>query len=261
MRLIFVPLTRDRSILYCQRALLPKVRSKPRLDDRFAAKAAKTWASFESSQTTWKKKLVSGVNWALERIPYEEWALKTVPPRNMYMRKLQETNDHVSPKEFEAAGLSAKDLEPLELVYPATAVSFEDAKSEMLKIASTGVDKHRKQMLYCAIGLPLTLPVALIPVVPNIPGFYILYRLWSNWKAWEGAKHLKLLLADSHLKGSQLPALDHVYRTGRPELVTPEQLKVVKRIFEIDGLSQELTRAYHQCQKAQQREQDKQKSA
>lgn len=251
MRLIVLPLTRNRSILYCQQALLPKVRSKPRFDDRVAAKAAKTWASFESSPTKWKQKLVSGVNWALERIPYEEWSLKTVPSENTYMRKVQKTGDHVAPKELLATGVPAKDLEPLELVYPATAMTFEEARSELAKFASLGISRHKKHMLYCAVGLPLTLPVALVPIVPNVPGFYLMYRLWCNWKAWEGAKHLDHLLADTHLKGCRLAALDHVYREGRPEMISENHVKTIERIFEIDGLGQELTRALHQCQNGQ----------
>lgn len=250
-----LPLTRNRSILYCQQALLPKVRSKPRFDDRVAAKAAKTWANFESSPTKWKQRLVAGVNWALERIPYEEWSLKTVPSQNTYMRKVQETGDLVAPKELLASGVSAKDLEPLELVYPTTAMTFEQARSELGKFATAGISRHKTHMLYCAVGLPLTLPIALVPVVPNVPGFYLLYRLWSNWKAWEGAKHLDHLLADTHLKGCQLPALDYVYQHGRPEMISEDQVKVIERIFEIEGLGQELTRALHQCQNRQTKQQ------
>ena len=256
MRLIVLPLSRNRALLYCQTLHLPKVRSKPRLDEKLVAKATQTWHSFEKSDTKWKQKIVQFANFALERIPYTEWALKTVPPLNTFQRKLEGKDAHVKPTEIVQSGLSASDLEPIEVVYPSTAMSLDQAKAQLATLASRGLKTHRTHMLYCLVGIPLTLPVALIPVIPNIPGFYLTYRLWSNWMAWRGAKHLDLLLKDAHLQGTTLRSLDYLYRDGSPDLLTDDQIDVIERIFTIPELTTELHRAVRQIKSDQSKKSD-----
>lgn len=41
---------------------------------------------------------------------------------------------------------------------------------------------HRKRLVWSLIGLPISVPFALVPVIPNLPFFYLAYRAFSHWK-------------------------------------------------------------------------------
>ncbi|KAI9865757.1 MAG: hypothetical protein M1824_000017 [Vezdaea acicularis] len=79
MRLFLVPVSKHRTLIYCQRL---KVSSAERESyaNRISAKAAQTWLQWEKSETGWKKKVTNYGNKALQRIAFEEWGLKSIPP-------------------------------------------------------------------------------------------------------------------------------------------------------------------------------------
>lgn len=243
MRILFLPVGANRTVLHCQRLLAPLVRTKPRIDDRIAAKAAKTWSSFQVSKVRWKQTIVKYANKALDTIPFEERALKTVPPFNTWMREHAVSRRHIPPAVAEVKDV---DLAPISVVYPARCFkNWEEAEGEMRRLALTGIKVHKRQMIWCAIGLPLTLPCALIPVIPNIPGFYVLFRLWCNWKAWQGARHLLHLIDDRHLVPSHLAALDATYSDAK-QIITQAQIKRLEDIFKSWHLTSELEQARRQ---------------
>ena len=49
---------------------------------------------------------------------------------------------------------------------------------------------HKSLLIRSLILLPLTLPVAALPIIPNLPGFYVAFRAYSHWKALQGARFL-----------------------------------------------------------------------
>ena len=78
MRIILLPLTRRKTLLYAQR-LTENDSHKPNPWITWAlSKAQKTWVDWGKSTTTWKAKTVATGNRLLDKIDWEEYSLKTV---------------------------------------------------------------------------------------------------------------------------------------------------------------------------------------
>lgn len=151
MRLFLLPITTRRSLLFCQRIHVTTT-DKQGLIDKITNKAAKVWASWEKKEQGWQKKLVEYGNYGLRRIPYEEWGLKSVPPISA-RRKDEELQER----------------QKVELTFPG-AIIPPDRVEKLLKTMATERDAlHRKRLIWCCIGMPITAPFALVPVyVPPI---------------------------------------------------------------------------------------------
>lgn len=59
--------------------------------------------------------------------------------------------------------------------------------------------------------MPLTIPVALVPLVPNVPGFYLLYRVYCHMKVMASVKHFVVLMKGNHLDMVPVRAVDELY--------------------------------------------------
>lgn len=252
MKLVFTPLTARRAMVYCvQTSVTPPASQTPRLDDKLVKKFGTVWKQFESSETGWKKQIVFWTNKMLEQIPYEEWGLKSIPRQSAVLRRLKQIEAKDEKELFEkneklpvAEQLPVVQLEDIAkkhheellkvpLVFPNHLSTPDQAKAQLLKLAIDGAKHHRKYMIWCAIGAPLTLPVALLPVLPNLPGFYLVFRCWSHWKALEGANHLKHLIEDNHLEFVSSEQVFDAYNKAEDTHV----LKNVAKLAEEDGVA------------------------
>jgi len=201
MRLFLLPISTRRTLIYAQRleTITPEQQSWL---DKGTTRAAKIWAGWEKKESGWQRKVVDYGNQALKRIPYEEWGLKSIPPLSAKMRYEQ---------------LARKDK--IEVSFPPTLIP-EEAVPEVLRKLGTERQKfHRSTMIWCFIGMPLTAPVALIPVIPNIPFFYLVFRAWSHWRALSGSKHVEFLLDKDLLSLKPSKILDELYSTGQQPFV------------------------------------------
>lgn len=160
-------------------------------------KANETWLSFEKADGGWKKTLTTYGNKMFRRIPYEEWGLKTIPTLSKKRREQE---------------LSHEDK--VEVLFPSLFLKQSKVLESCRQLAIERQALHRQRMIYSAIGAPLTLPFALLPIIPNIPGFYLLFRAWSHWKAWEGGKHLQFLVENNLIETTPSTAMDEVYTAG-----------------------------------------------
>lgn len=280
MRLLVVPLSVRTSMVYCQTAALPRARQTPRLDERLVERANKTWNKFAESDKQWQRKIVDWGNLAMERISYNEWGLKTIPERGKYLRRIKPAEDaaeaeaeHISVAEFEKReDLKSTDLEQVRVDFPGSVLSSLEAESRLRTLANHGIAHHTKYFWLSTIGAPLTLPVALLPVVPNLPGFYMLFRMWSNWRARDGAKHLKYLVDGSHLNFYSDPKLDAVYgplldgfrpsENGGGDNAGPDRMLLresaiddLVKAVNVPELGPELHRAVRQVQRALKKDQ------
>lgn len=78
MRILLLPLTRRRTLLYAQR-LTQNAAHKPNPWLVWASqKAQQTWIEWGKSDTSWKAKTVATGNRLLDKIDWEEYSLKTV---------------------------------------------------------------------------------------------------------------------------------------------------------------------------------------
>ncbi|KIW02200.1 uncharacterized protein PV09_06356 [Verruconis gallopava] len=196
MRFFLLPISTRRTLIYCERAK-PPPGQKPSIQDRIVSKANETWLSFEKADGGWKKTLTTYGNKVFRRIPYEEWGLKTIPPLSNKRKELE---------------LSQQ--EKVEVLFPSLFLKESKVLETCRQLAVERQQLHRKRMIYSAIGAPLTLPFALVPIIPNIPGFYLLFRAWSHWKALRGAQHLEFLVKNNLLIPSPSTAMDEVYTAG-----------------------------------------------
>ncbi|KAL0944242.1 uncharacterized protein CTRU02_202129 [Colletotrichum truncatum] len=207
MRLYLLPLTTSRTLLYCQRLNITTT-NKQGLADKVSKRASKLWASWEARESGWQKKVVNYGNYALRRIPYEEWGLKSIPPISA-RRKDEEL----------------KGKEKIELVYPDNIIPTTKAEQVVRTLATERDALHKKKFMWCLIGMPISAPFALVPVIPNLPFFYLVYRAWSHWRALEGGKHLRFLLDNKLLALSPSKLLNDIYTPLIPDNMVPTPSK------------------------------------
>lgn len=152
------------------------------------------WASWEKKESGWQKKVVDYGNQALKRIPYEEWGLKSIPPLSARRKE-----DELSGKKN------------VEVLFPSNLIPEEKVPEVLKKLGSERQAVHKRRMIWSFIGMPITAPVALIPIVPNIPFFYLVFRAWSHWRALSGSKHIEFLLNNNLITPKPHPILGEIY--------------------------------------------------
>ncbi|KAK7205566.1 mitochondrial K+-H+ exchange-related-domain-containing protein [Myxozyma melibiosi] len=263
MRIILLPLTTTTRMVIAQRTgYTAVIAANPRrIDDKLTLRAHKMWADWESSSTWWKKQVTKWGNKAMDNISYEEWSLKGIPraPPGLLMQSPKKwwevwrsSGENATPEEIEGL-VSGK----VALVFPPRHINADEVAPILRKFAVSKQPYHLKMMLIYGAVSPLTLPVALLPVIPNIPGFYCLYRMWSHWKAYEGAKVLdrivsedKYILEPSYTLESALkPAPGpedaplRATSTGEETLLDSSQVKAVSEALDAPELEGELNRA------------------
>jgi len=197
MRLFLLPISTRRTLIYAQRLEIITPEQQSWLD-KGTKIAAKVWAKWEKKESGWQKKVVDYGNQAMKRIPYEEWGLKSIPPLSAKVQKEQ---------------LARK--EKIEVSFPTTLIPEENVLEVLRKLGTERQNFHRSTMIWCFVGMPVTAPVALIPVIPNIPFFYLVFRAWSHWRALSGSKHVEFLLDKNLLTLKPSKILDELYSTGQ----------------------------------------------
>ena len=141
-------------MLYCQRTNRVPAERKTILD-RVTTRAATLWAQWEGSDRAWQKKVVEYGNKALRRIPHEEWGLKSIPPR----RKV--VDEQATQKQQQQQQQQQKEVE---VTFPSTVVSSSLVLESLRKLAVERRPFHWKWLWWSIAGMPITTPVALIPM-------------------------------------------------------------------------------------------------
>ncbi|KAI2623490.1 mitochondrial K+-H+ exchange-related-domain-containing protein [Hypomontagnella submonticulosa] len=205
MRFFLLPISTRRTLLYCQKLqVLPT--EKQTLLDKATIRAAKLWANWEKKEKGWQKKVVVYGNYLLRRIPYEEWSLKSVPPLSTRRREEE---------------ILGKDKNYL--IFPETLIPTTKAVNVLQTLGTERESLHRTRMIWCFVGMPISAPFALVPVIPNLPFFYLVYRAWSHWRALAGGKHIQFLCQRNLLSLAPSPVLDSIYSRLLPPDFTPKE--------------------------------------
>lgn len=147
MRLFLLPVSTRRTFMYAQRLHVTTTQTDRNYVDRSAAWAAKKWSEWEKKESGWQSKVVHYGNQAFRRIPYEEWGLKSVPPLSARRQA-----DEIQGKE------------KVELVFPSKVIPLHKAEQIARTLATERQSLHRTRLMWCFIGMPITIPFALVPV-------------------------------------------------------------------------------------------------
>ncbi|KUI62961.1 hypothetical protein VP1G_10078 [Cytospora mali] len=206
MRIFLLPISTRRTLLYGYRLNAAAPKANETWLEKVQSKAAKTWAGWEQKDSGWQRTIVNYGNHALKRIPYEEWGLKSIPPLSTKRKDDELRGD-----------------DKVEVIYPQSVMPGNKVTEILHTLSTEREGLHRRRLLWCFIGMPISAPFALVPVVPNIPFFYLVYRAWSHWRALSGGKHIQFLLEKKLLTFKPSPILDEVYTKQDPPLPsTPE---------------------------------------
>lgn len=150
-------------------------------------------------------------------------------------------NEGVNPRptvivqsEVQNLDIPTNQLKPIPLYHPQFQ-SPSTIREELQEFRDHGLEHEKKWAIICAIGIPITLPFALVPVVPNVPGFYVAYRLYCHIKALYGIRNLDYLLEHAngqdyseksvatldtaHLNFKPLKVVDDIYKKNAPSEV------------------------------------------
>lgn len=269
-RILVFPITRDKSYLHFQynkelvnnNSLLVKCESKA------VQIATKGWNSLKSSEKSYNKKIVHWLNVFLERIPWSEDSLRSIPSQSALLRQVRknEKEKEAASSESAVTGNTSEEVkfqiasnetdgtfEGIKVLYPSKIVTSETLSREIEELCGTAVAYHRKQMLWTATGIPLSLPIALVPLVPNVPGFYLAYRFYCNYKAATGGQHLKELSTKNELIYEDTPSLDDVYESVREQdgelLLNESVIDSLVDLFNVPEAKLGLSKALKQEQK------------
>ena len=205
-----IPITNYKSYIFCnhQPSVLDVAQTKSilwvsKLEDKITSVASKGWKKLNDSEISINVKIVKLINKLLDTIPYEENCLKSFPSQKWMIREVNDdyakqathSSTRFMQSQADELKIPSNQIKPIPLYHP----KFQSPTTilnQLYLFRDDAYKTHLKYSILCAIGIPISLPFALVPVIPNVPGFYIAYRLYCNVKALLGVKHLDYLLED-----------------------------------------------------------------
>lgn len=279
---ISLPITTKRSYFYCNHrpSVLDKSQLKTfplvtKIETKATGLVKKGWNKLANSENRINKSIIKYVTKLLYTIPYEENCLRSFPSRNSMIREVNEEavsrgkiktdSGALVQQEITNLNIPSEQLKRIPLIHP----DFQKPQlvlDQLRQLGEVNRPTHLKYSIACLVGVPLTLPFALVPVVPNVPGFYLAYRAYCHIKALLGVKHLDYLLendstptpATKHLVFKDMGALSEVYeqsgkdldleRTNRQEevIITKDIIEDLCSRFDLAHLKEDLKKALDQ---------------
>lgn len=229
-----VPITTHKSYIYCNHrssllddSQLKTVPQIVRAENKVVGLATKAWNKLTASENSINKQIVALVRKLLNTIPYNENCLRSFPSKRAMIREINQEHFSELPKtvitsEIELGNYSLDQLKPIPVFHP----RFQEPQAILDQLHGFRDNLgafHRKWAVICAIGVPLTLPFAIVPVVPNVPGFYVAYRFYCHMKALMGVRNLGYLLESGKddPSGPSVEDTTHLTFKACPELDVP----------------------------------------
>lgn len=149
MRLFILPISTKHNLIYCER--IPQhlpTKEKATYIDKLSRRAATTWLTWERHNKGWQKVVTTYGNKLFQNLPHEEWGLKSIPPLTA-----GRNSNNVNSKEA------------VRLEFPSSLIK-EDAVMESLRYfgGKAKYAYHTKWMWGSIIGMPISAPLAVIPM-------------------------------------------------------------------------------------------------
>lgn len=246
IKLLVIPIRNNKQFLYYKHGddLLNQRSWLIKSEKWTVDKSLKLWEKLKVSEKSYNKKIVLYINKLLDTVSWTEDSLASVPNESALLKRLKDSDNRITLAEYNKnTALDKKHLLPLHIYYP---IQQEDNTSKLVdslkRLSNHGLVYHKRQMLYCLLGLPLTIPLILLPLIPNVPGFYLTYRIYRNYKAYLGAKHLAKIVDE---ESSELSFFNLQTVMDKP-LLTEEQLPIILDQLEVQELEPKLLKAIRQ---------------
>ncbi|GAV53114.1 hypothetical protein ZYGR_0AI03960 [Zygosaccharomyces rouxii] len=261
VKLIIIPVTTHRVYLYHKHRedMLNKSSMAVRFESWVNRKSEAMWNKIVKSPRPASQKIINMVNQLLDKTPWMENSLKTLPGENRLIKRVVNVEhqkvENMTIRQY-TKNKNEMETKPVNAYYPSNIISPEQLSSSLKFLYTKGLSYHWKQTLWCLSGLPLTLPVVLIPIIPNIPGFYLAYRAYCNYKAYMGARHLQTLHNKSNLQlrdvqgYSELFGNERKFYSGKERLLMDTDLMArILDLLEIHEIEPDLKKVIRQEQK------------
>lgn len=235
VKMIVIPVTTKKAFIYHKhtRDILNDNSRLIKLERWITRKAENIWEKLNTSPKSYNKKIVSWVNMLLMNTPWTENSLKTIPGENYILKRVSkkdkggnEEESKLTLKEYLSSDVPLQSR-PLNVYFPGKLLSKHTVVSELQSLYKNGIDYHKKHTILCLLGIPLTIPVILVPIIPNVPGFYLTYRAYCNFKAFLGAKHLRNIM-ENHIPTLQfkdVEGYDEIISNGEKNATGKDQEK------------------------------------
>ncbi|AGO11870.1 AaceriADR104Cp [[Ashbya] aceris (nom. inval.)] len=200
LKIVAVPVTTRRCFFYFKHTddYLDRGSRLVRCEQRVTRRVARTWAKMESSQNVVTVRVVAWVNVLLAQVPWMERSLASFPSESYILKRVHAQGKEETEKRLTMREVKERESEvaakPILVYFPRSVISEIVLNDELMRLVREGKQTHMRYLLYCLLALPLTIPIALVPLVPNIPGFYLAYRAYCNFKAYSGARHLESMM-------------------------------------------------------------------
>ncbi|PWN38272.1 uncharacterized protein FA14DRAFT_159916 [Meira miltonrushii] len=200
-------------------AAKPSEEAKEPLSKRIMSKASAFWVDLgredQKSTFDWKRRTYTLGEKLMDQIEYEEWALKgvdpSIGPTLTHPKSAQKDNATESSAESSGQPIASRSTpKNVSLLFPPSLLSGNTLLSSLTKMTASRQPHHRQRMIWCILGMPLTIPFIVIPVIPNLPFFYLVWRAWSHWRAFQSSKYLSDLIQQGRLIPTPSEDLDQI---------------------------------------------------
>ncbi|GAC95498.1 hypothetical protein PHSY_003074 [Pseudozyma hubeiensis SY62] len=172
----------------------------------------------QTSTFDWKRRTYVTGEKLMDRIEYQEWALKGIDPA--MGPHLIRREPKVPDGEASTPGGIPK-LDHVPLLYPPSLLEPQRLLKSLKNLTDHRTPHHYRRFWYCVVGMPITIPFALVPVVPNLPFFYLVYRAWSHWKAYKSSQYLSTLISQDRVRPTESKELDDIFAQTSPPAEAP----------------------------------------
>ncbi|KAK5963962.1 Mrx19p PWA37_004302 [Arxiozyma heterogenica] len=258
VKLIAIPITKNKTYIYFKHLdhFINRRSKLIQLEQNVVAKCSTLWEKMKKSPKRINTKIVTFINQYMNQIPWQEESLRSIPGEHYIMKRIKVGKSGelkarpiikmVTTRQYKKANPLPEAI-PIAVYYPTKIIEKSRLILQLNELSKWGLRYHLKEIYKCLILLPLTIPLALIPIVPNIPGFYLLYRIYCNIKAYLGAKHLQQILKDDLLDFRELQDYNMIFSVS-PTL-TETKINQITRLLEVDEINSHLKKSLLQEEK------------
>lgn len=249
VKLIAIPITKNKTYIYFKHLdhFTNKKSKLIQLEQNVVAKCSAVWEKMKKSPQRINIKIVTFINKYMNQIPWQEKSLRSIPGEHYIMKRIKVGKPYglkagqavkmITARQYKKANPQPEVI-PIAVYYPTDITKKSRLLSQLNELSRWGLKYHLKEIYKCLILLPLTIPLALIPIVPNIPGFYLIYRIYCNMKAYLGARHLQQILKDNLLEFKELQEYNGIF-SDSPDL-TKAKIDQITRLLNVDEINSHL---------------------